>query len=41
MEKVQALTENLSFMVSFDAESLTRMQVAQPLTKSAADFVLG
>jgi hypothetical protein len=41
MEKVQALTENLSFMVSFDAEWLTRMQVAQPLTKSPADFVLG
>ena len=41
MEKVQALTENLSFMVSFDAEWLTRMQVAQPRTKSPADFVLG
>ena len=33
MEKVQALTENLSFMVSFDAEWLTRMQVAQPLNQ--------
>jgi hypothetical protein len=41
MEEVQALTENLSFVVSFDAEPLSRMEGAQPLTKSPADFVVG
>jgi hypothetical protein len=41
MEEVQALTENLSFVVSFDPEPLTRMEGTQSPTKSPVDFVVG
>ncbi|MGB8383007.1 MAG: hypothetical protein WCG47_17455 [Dermatophilaceae bacterium] len=41
MEDVQALTENLSFVVSLDPEPLTRMEGAQALTKSRVNFVVG
>ena len=41
MEEVQALTEDLSFVIAFDPEPLTRMEGAQALTKSPVDFVVG
>jgi hypothetical protein len=40
-KKFQSLTENLSFVVSFDPEPLARMEGAQALTKSPVDFVVG
>ena len=40
MEEVQALTKNLSFVVSFDPEPLTSVERTEALTKSPVDFVV-